>query len=115
MKGNHKRPNINKGSFEAMCMMQATRREIALVLGINERTLDKWCKDTYGCNYAEIHIQKKEAGRMSLRKKQWDWADKSPAMAIFLGKNYLGQSDTPEVKNENTVVILHDDISDKKD
>lgn len=103
--------NIDKNAFEAMCMMQSTRREIALVLGCNEKTLDRWCKRTYGCNYKDIHIQKKEAGKMSLRRKQWKWADKSPAMAIFLGKNYLGQSDSPEVKNENTVVVIKDDMT----
>ena len=33
---------------------------------------------------------------MSLRRIQWKLAEKSPAMAIFLGKNLLGQRDRPE-------------------
>ena len=34
-----------------------------------------------------------KAGFISLRRKQFELAEKSPAMAIFLGKQYLGQTD----------------------
>lgn len=34
--------------------------------------------------------------RMSLRRKQFALADTNAGMAIFLGKNYLGQRDVPE-------------------
>ena len=33
---------------------------------------------------------------MSLRRIQWKLADKNTSMAIFLGKQYLGQKDTIE-------------------
>ena len=32
-----------------------------------------------------------------MRRAQWQLATKSAAMAIFLGKNYLGQSDHVEI------------------
>ena len=34
---------------------------------------------------------------------QWQLAEKSPAMAIFLGKNFLGQSDKTEMEVNTTV------------
>jgi hypothetical protein len=39
-----------------------------------------------------------ESGKISLRRKQMRLASTSAAMAIFLGKNYLGQQD--KVSNE---------------
>ena len=42
-------------------------------------------------------------GRCSLRRKQAKLAEKSAAMAIFLGKNYLGQSDYPDYDDNEDV------------
>ena len=36
---------------------------------------------------------------MSLRRIQYKLAEKNTSMAIFLGKQYLGQRDNVEVKN----------------
>ena len=35
---------------------------------------------------------------------QFNLAKKSPAMAIFLGKNMLGQSDEPTIENNDAAV-----------
>lgn len=37
-----------------------------------------------------------------MRRMQWHLAEKSAPMAIFLGKNYLGQSDTAQEEKNNT-------------
>lgn len=50
--------------------------------------------------FSEVFRQKREMGKMSLRRKQWKLADTSASMAIFLGKNYLGQTDQVETKIE---------------
>ena len=44
--------------------------------------------------------------KLAVRKNQLELSKKSAAMAIFLGKNYLGQTDNPQVVTEpetNTV------------
>ena len=46
--------------------------------------------------YSRIMRKGKERGKIRLRKIQWNLAEKSAAMAIFLGKNYLEQSDHNE-------------------
>lgn len=43
--------------------------------------------------------QKRAEGRTKLRRMQREQAPNSPAMAIFLGKNELGQSDKQEIKH----------------
>lgn len=83
--------------LRALCQIQCTRREIQLVLGIPEyRTLDRKCREEWGKSFAEVSAEFKEGGKASLRRIQFALAEKSAAMAIFLGKNYLGQSDQPE-------------------
>lgn len=38
---------------------------------------------------------------MSLRRTQFKLAEKNPTMAIFLGKQYLGQRDNIEVEHKD--------------
>lgn len=63
----------------------------------NIDTLSRWCKRQFGCTF---HEYRKQNGAMylkiQLRKNQLDLSKRSAAMAIFLGKQYLGQSDNPD-------------------
>lgn len=63
----------------------------------NSKTLSKWCERTYGVNFYEY---KKQNGRMrvkiEVRKAQLELAKKNPSMAIWLGKQYLGQKEQPD-------------------
>ena len=78
---------------DAMCKIQCTAEEICSVLDLSEDTLTRRCKEEFDVTFAEYSKQKREAGKASLRRMQWAMAEKNPAMAIFLGKNILGQSD----------------------
>lgn len=40
--------------------------------------------------------KKSAGGKMSLRRYQFELAKKNASMAIWLGKQYLGQSDNPQ-------------------
>ncbi len=82
---------------DAMCKIQCTQVEICSLLEICEDTLNTRCKEEHGINFSEYSAQKREGGKASLRRMQWQQAEKSPAMAIFLGKNLLGQSDKQAV------------------
>lgn len=87
--------DINQIEFEKLCGLQCTRDEICGWFGVTDKTLDGWCKRTYDEGFSAIYDKKREAGRISLRRAQFQLAQKSAAMAIFLGKQYLGQRDTP--------------------
>ena len=86
---------IDQKQFESMCAIQCTREEIASMFGVSYDTLLRWCKNTYETDFETIYKQKKQLGKASLRRTQWKLADKSVPMAIFLGKNMLGQTDNP--------------------
>ena len=98
-----KQDNIKQETFEGLCAIQCTREEICGVLNISKDTLLRWCKDTYGTDFETIYSQKKEKGKASLRRTQWKLAEKNTAMAIFLGKNYLGQKDVIETDNKHEI------------
>lgn len=73
--------------------MQCTMEEVAGLLGISHDTLERACMQEQGKPYKELFKEWSDGGRCSLRRKQWLLADKNAAMAIFLGKQLLGQKD----------------------
>lgn len=78
--------------------IQATKPEIAAVFGVALPTLRIYFK-----KYPEAlaaYENGKGLGKMSLRRRQWKMAEKNPTMAIWLGKNWLDQSD--RAKHEHT-------------
>ena len=91
------RVEIEARTFEKLCGLQCTETEIADFFGCGVSTLTRWCKREYGKTFEEIFSEKKARGKISLRRLQWQLAEKSPAMAIFLGKNYLEQRDERDV------------------
>ena len=98
-----KLPLIDKGHFEGMCKIQCTKDEMCNILQIDEVTLTKWCKETYGVGFSDIYKSKSSTGKMSLRRHQFKSAENgNVTMQIWLGKQYLGQTDKVESKNENT-------------
>lgn len=84
---------IDQKQFESLCGLQCTLEEICGWFGITDKTLDAWCRRTYHANFSEVFKQKRGAGKISLRRSQWRLAEKNANMAIWLGKQYLGQED----------------------
>ena len=82
---------IDQKQFENLCGLQCTEEEILGWFGITDKTLNVWCKDTYGETFSEVYKSRSAPGRMSLRRAQFRLAEKNAAMAIWLGKQYLGQ------------------------
>lgn len=93
---------IDKTTFEKLCGIQATKEEIASFLDCSEDTIERWCKSTYEETFAVAYKRLSAGGKMSLRRSQFRLAEKSAAMAIFLGKQYLGQRDSfPEEQQDS--------------
>jgi hypothetical protein len=84
---------IDYNTVEKLANIQCTQEEIASFLGISVRTLQR---DEEFCR---IYKKGQENGKMSLRRIQYKLAEKNTAMAIFLGKQYLGQKDNVEVQS----------------
>jgi hypothetical protein len=80
---------------ERLAHIQCTHTEIASALGISVDTL------TRNRQFAEVYKRGAEGGKKSLRRMQFESANKgNVVMQIWLGKQYLGQSDhvTSEVR-----------------
>lgn len=91
---------IDKNQFENLCKMQCTETEIMSWFDVSKDTLIRWCKNEYGTDFATIYAQKKEGGKIALRRYQLQQAEKNPTMAIWLGKQYLNQRDRQEIVAE---------------
>lgn len=84
---------IDKKYFENLCKLQCTKEEIAGFFDCSEDTIENWCKETYQTTFSAIFKVKSQSGKISLRRSQFKLAETSSAMAIWLGKQYLGQRD----------------------
>lgn len=94
------RKEIDQKQFENLCGLQCTREEICGWFDVTDKTLESWCKRTYGKVFSLVFAQKRGKGKISLRRSQWRLAEKNANMAIWLGKQYLGQKDNPEENND---------------
>lgn len=97
------RKEIDNKIFENLCGLQCTLEEIAGVFDCSADTIERWCKREYGETFAEVYKKHSAKGKTSLRRIQFKLAEKSAAMAIFLGKNYLGQKDNIIETDEQTL------------
>jgi hypothetical protein len=87
---------IDYNAVEKLASIQCTQEEIANFLGLSVRTLQR---DEEFCR---LYKKGQDNGKMSLRRTQFKLAEKNTSMAIFLGKQYLGQKDVIENNGEMT-------------
>jgi len=92
------RKEIDQQNFEKLCGLQCTKEEICGFFDVTDKTLENWCRRTYKAGFSDVFAQKRGAGKISLRRYQFELAKKNANMAIFLGKNYLGQSDAGRIE-----------------
>lgn len=91
------RKEIDQEQFEKLCELQCTKLEICSWFDTTDKTIESWCKRTYGAGFSEIFKQKRGKGKIALRRAQFQLAEKGNAtMLIWLGRNYLGQKDVPD-------------------
>lgn len=83
--------------FENMCRIQCTSEEIAGIFEVSLSTLRRFVKDVYNQPFERVYKIYASGGRASLRRYQFAQAEKNPIMAIWLGKQYLGQRDNADV------------------
>lgn len=90
------RKEIDITQFRKLCQIQCTLSEIADWFECSEDTIERWCKRELEKSFADIHRTYSVDGKISLRRTQFKLAEKNVTMAIWLGKQYLGQKDTHE-------------------
>ena len=101
------RKEIDKRIFEKLCAIQCRQEEIAEFFECDPDTINNWCKREYGKIFSVVFQEKRVAGFISLRRAQFQKAieEKNTAMLIFLGKNWLRQSDRQKVELDSSLQI----------
>lgn len=83
---------IDPVEVEKLAAMGCTTKEIASFFDCSRDTIER--------RFAAILEKGKEKGKAKLRRLQWQSAEKgNVVMQIWLGKNYLGQTDKVEQKS----------------
>ena len=80
--------------------IQATVREGAAFFQVNVVTFEKFLDEP---GVRDAFLEGKGNGQMSLRRTQFNLATSNAAMAIFLGKNYLGQTDVQRTEHSGEI------------
>lgn len=94
---------IDERTLAGLAAIQCSYVEMAAVLGVDESTLR--------LHYRDLIEKEREAGKMSIRRAQYQTALKgNVTMQIWLGKQYLGQRDKQDLDvavgpKQQTVVI----------
>jgi hypothetical protein len=73
--------------------LQATQEEVAGSFRVSVETLNARLLEHFGMNFSELRKRADGEAKLSLRRYQFKQAEKSATMAIWLGKQWLGQRD----------------------
>lgn len=108
-------------TFEGMCGIQCSQAEICDVLNIDHKTLDRLCKERYKdengepMSFSQAYKKHLGNGKISIRRAQYKLGVEKlhAGMLIWLGRQYLGQSETPmepisEVKDDPITASLRE-------
>lgn len=82
---------IDNEQFRKLCGIQCTEEEIASWFDCSVETLRRWIRREFDATFEEAYQKYSAAGKISLRRAQFKLAETNASMAIWLGKQYLGQ------------------------
>lgn len=98
-----------------LCGIQCTGEEIASVLQIDYDTLNARIKEEYKVGFSEYYKKESAVGKISLRRLQWKAADRgNVSMLIWLGKQYLGQTDKQEFSGIEPIKLVIEHVGKRK-
>ena len=89
---------INWEMVDELCVLHCTGEEISSLIGVNYDTLNAACKRVKGMGFSDYFKVKSAKGKASLRRRQYVLAEEgNTTMLVWLGKQWLGQTDRREV------------------
>ena len=98
-----KRTKIDYKVLKELCQIHCTGEECAAILGIDYDTLNRRIEqDGKGC-FTDYFKKHSSGGKASLRRRQFQAADDgSIPMMIWLGKQHLGQLESPPPEKDDS-------------
>lgn len=110
------RKEIDWGQMEKLLTLQCTLAEITAWFKCSEDTIERACKREHEMTFAEYSAEKRELGKVSLRRVQWQKAlAGNVKMLIWLGKNTLGQAEKIEARTQEQSTVLTVDMDQLTD
>ena len=89
--------------IEKLAKIHCTPREIGYIMGVDYRTIIK--------HHNDLLEKAKALGKMNIRRKQMEVAmSGNPTMLIWVGKQWLTQSDSPLNDDDAKVLPWNDEI-----
>ena len=106
---------IDWDTVDKMCAIHCTGEEIAAILDVDYDTLHAACKREKKKQFSDYIKQKSSNGKMSLRRRQYSAAmDGNATMLVWLGKNWLGQTDKDDnISNQSSLADELRDIAER--
>lgn len=102
-KSGRPKTEIDWEEFDFLCGIQCTLNEIACRFHCDEKTIERAVLREKGIDFVDYFGKKRGVGKLALRRKQLQLAMMGDrTLLIFLGKNYLDQSDMTKVKLDHT-------------
>ena len=99
-----KKAKIDLGEVERLSALQVTDEELAAFFCVTTRTIERRRKSKA---FREAIERGKMRGRISLRRLQFKCAESGSApLLVFLGKQYLGQTDHVAVSGPGPTIIV---------
>lgn len=95
-----KRPKkyLKWSTIDKLCALKCTLEEIAVKTGVTPDLIERRMRETFNISFKDYFRIKSQLGNVSLRHMQYELAKQgNPTMLIWLGKNWLGQTDKAEL------------------
>ena len=90
--------------LEKLCTLQCSDREIAAWFGVTETVIQRWRKRR---SFRQATERGRAKGKVFVRRAQMQMLEKgNPTMAIWLGKQILGQGERVETTDQPIPVII---------
>ena len=110
-KGGRPKIEVNYDMIKKLASIFCTGEEIADILEISYDTLERRIKSKYKCSFADYIKKYNNTGKASLRRMQFKSAEAGNAtLQVWLGKQYLGQTDKQEIDYTEKKIIIPDEI-----
>src|SRR5260370_1022077 len=96
-----RKARIDLGELEKLSALHCTDEEVAAWFGVSTKTVERRRKVR---KFSDTMARGRAKGKISLRRMQLRLAEEgNPALAIWLGKQYLGQSDQVQYTHDLSV------------
>ena len=106
--------DIPKTEFEDLLSFQCTKEDIAGFFHVSEKTIARFCQREYKKSFSDVAAEYRSSGCVSLRRAQYAAAiGGNVQMMIFLGKQWLNQTDKVETNlhAEGDINVKHGEVT----